>query len=196
MANSRHHSDRPVKSQTAKSGRLLPNWQACYKCYMRRWMRDRGKRRKQQTNEQPPQEKPEPLQPRFLSATRPTKYRKRQRLSLRLSFNEGGGMEEPFAPEAMGGDGEGPAQQGTRAQRSRRRGRRGRGKPPATPAQAPTLPSPGGPTGEAAEAEAPSEVHEPAMTAAAPAQVSGTREVEGRGRAFHWTAGLRQEHVV
>ena len=180
MANSRHHSDRPVKSQTAKSGRLLPNWQACYKCYMRRWMRDRGKRRKQQTNEQPPQEKPEPLQPRFPERDETNEIP--QEAAPEPSpevLDEGGGMEEPFAPEATGGDGEGPAQQGTRAQRSRRRGRRGRGKPPATPAQAPALPSPGGPTGEAGEAEAPSEVHEPAVPAAAPAQVSATAKSKG-----------------
>src|SRR5271166_2643863 len=43
---------------------LPPAPRACYKCNMRRWMRDRGKRRKQQT-EKPTQENPAPLQPKF-----------------------------------------------------------------------------------------------------------------------------------
>jgi predicted kinase len=143
-------------------------------------MRDRGKRRKQ-TTEQPPQEKPEPLQPRF--PERDDTNELPQEAAPEASpevLDEGGGMEEPFAAEASGGNGEEPPeQQGTRAQRSRRRGRRGRGKPPAAPAQAPTLPSPGGPTGEAAEAEAPSEVHEPALTAPAPAQTSASAKSKG-----------------
>src|SRR5665811_197465 len=45
-------------------GRLLPARQACYKCNMRRWMRDRGKRRKTQ-DDKPGQENPAPLQPKF-----------------------------------------------------------------------------------------------------------------------------------
>jgi predicted kinase len=144
-------------------------------------MRDRGKRRKQQTTEQPPQEKPEPLQPRFPEREETNEIP--QEAAPEPSpevLDEGGGMEEPFAAEATGGDGEGPQQQdAARSQRSRRRGRRGRGKPPATPAQAPTLPSPGGPTGEAAEAESPAEVHEPAATALAPAQASATAKSKG-----------------
>jgi predicted kinase len=143
-------------------------------------MRDRGKRRKQQTNEQPPQEKPEPLQPRF--PEREDTNEIPQEAAPEASpevLDEGGGMEEPFAAEATGGDDEGPPQQGTRAQRSRRRGRRGRGKPSATPAQAPTLPSPGGPTGEAAEAESPAEVHEPAATAPAGIQASASAKSKG-----------------
>ncbi len=42
--------------------RQLP--QACYKCNMRRWMRDRAKRRKQQPEKQG-QDQPAPLQPKF-----------------------------------------------------------------------------------------------------------------------------------
>ena len=94
--------------------------------------------------------------------------------------DEGGGMEEPLAAEATGGDGEEPQQpQQARSQRSRRRGRRGRGSRPAPPTQAPTLPSPGGPTGEAAEAEAPSEVSEPAVTAPPPVQSSAATKSKG-----------------
>src|SRR5271157_733529 len=43
---------------------LPPAPRACYKCNMRRWMRDRGKRRKQQS-EKPGQDQPAPLQPIF-----------------------------------------------------------------------------------------------------------------------------------
>jgi predicted kinase len=136
-------------------------------------MRDRGKRRKQ-TTEPTPQERPEPLQPRFpdpneMSDTSDEPAREAQP-DAEVS-DESGGMENPFSAET-GGGGEEPPQ--TRAQRSRRRGRRGRGTRPATPAQAPTLPAPGGPTGEAAEAEAPSE-GEPAVTEPAPAQSAAAK---------------------
>src|ERR1039458_1162148 len=48
--------------------RLLPARQACYKCYMRRWMRARGKRRKS-PDDKPGQENPAPLQPKFPDPT-------------------------------------------------------------------------------------------------------------------------------
>jgi predicted kinase len=144
-------------------------------------MRDRGKRRKQQPNEQTPQEKPEPLQPRF--PEREDNNELPQQAAPEPSpevADEGGGMDEPFAPEVNGNvaDSAEPAQPG-RAQRSRRRGRRGRGSRPAAPAQAPALPSPGGPTGEAAEAEAPSELSEPAVPAAAAAQSFSASKPKG-----------------
>ena len=145
-------------------------------------MRDRGKRRKQQTTEQPPQEKPEPLQPRF--PEREDNNELPQEAAPEPSpevADEDGGMDEPFAAEAISGDGEDPGQpQPARAaQRSRRRGRRGRGNRPATPAQAPALPSPGGPTGEAAEAEGSGELSEPAVPATAPAQSSSATKPKG-----------------
>ncbi len=145
-------------------------------------MRDRGKRRKQQPNEQSTQEKPEPLQPIF--PDRKDNNELPQEAAPELSpevADEGGGMDEPFAPEATGGEEEasGEQQQGTRAQRSRRRGRRGRGTRPTTPAQAPSLPSPGGPTGEAAEAEGHGETTEPAVPAAAPAQSASAAKTKG-----------------
>jgi len=89
-------------------------------------------------------------------------------------------MDEPFAPEAAGGDGEGPGQQqSTRAQRSRRRGRRGKGTRTAAPPQPPSLPAPGGPTGEAAEAEAPGDLNEPAVPATASTQSSSPAKTKG-----------------
>jgi len=160
---------------------LLQHRQACYKCNMRRWMRDRGKRRKPQANEQSPQEKPEPLQPRFpdREETNEIPQEAAPEPSPEVE-DDAGGMDEPFAAQAAGGDGEEPPQaqaQQPRAQRSRRRGRRGRGSRPTAPAQTPALPAPGGPTGEAAEAEVPSEVSEPravpvAAKAGAPAAKS------------------------
>jgi predicted kinase len=133
-------------------------------------MRDRGKRRKQQPSEQPPQEKPEPLQPRFPDRDNISEMNDEPAREAQPA-EEPGGVEEPISPDTSGG--EGPPQQ-TRAQRSRRRGRRGRGSRPQAQAQAPTLPAPGGPTGEAAEAEVPSEVSEPAA-AAAPTAKSATK---------------------
>src|SRR5215471_6287684 len=44
--------------------RLPPPLKACYKNNMRRWMRDRSKRRKQQSEKQG-QDQPAPLQPKF-----------------------------------------------------------------------------------------------------------------------------------
>jgi predicted kinase len=159
---------------------LLRNWQACYKCNMRRWMRDRGKRRKQPTNEQPPQEKPEPLQPRFPDREDTNGLPQEAAPEPSPEVNdEAGGMDSPFASEATGDEGEGSPQQPARAQRSRRRGRRGRGSRPATPGQAPTLPAPGGPTGEAAEAEAPPEANEPAVATPSPAQSAAAAKSKG-----------------
>lgn len=143
---------------------------------MRRWMRDRGKRRKQQPNEPSQQEKAEPLQPRFPDRedTSDVPQEAVSEASPEV-LDEAGGMEEPFAAESAGGEGEAAPPQAGRSQKSRRRGRRGRGARPASPAQPPSLPAPGGPTGEAAEAEVPSEVHEPAVTAPPPAQSAAAK---------------------
>jgi len=145
-------------------------------------MRDRGKRRKQQPKEQTPQEKPEPLQPRFpeREANNEIPQEATPQPSPEVK-DEAGGMDEAFAPPAAGGEGEeSPPAQPPKSQRSRRRGRRGRGNRPEPPAKAPSLPAPGGPTGEAAEAEVPAEVSEPAAAArssaagrASPAKTKG-----------------------
>ncbi len=131
-------------------------------------MRDRGKRRKQQPKEQPPQAQAEPLQPRFPDREDGNERDEQPELEAQ-PVDEPEGAEEPVA-EAGGGE-EPPS--GTRSQRTRRRGRRGRGSRPQTQIQAPTLPAPGGPTGEAAEAEAPSEVSEPSA-AQAPTRAPGS----------------------
>src|SRR3974390_3378862 len=117
----------------------------CYKYTMRRWMRDRSKRRKQQTEKQG-QDQPAPLQPKF-----------------------------PDPAAWPGGSGHEPPQEPRRDRdRNRRRGRRGRGgrpQPPApapAPNQVPAMPHPGGPTGEAAEADSSTETNDPAAAAARP----------------------------
>jgi predicted kinase len=125
---------------------------------MRRWVRDRTKRRKQQPKEPPPpQGQPEPLQPRFPDREAVSETDEQPAVEAQ-PVEEPEGIEQPVSAETSGG--EEPAS-GTRSQRSRRRGRRGRGSRPQAQTQAPSLPAPGGPTGEAAEAEAPSEVSEP-----------------------------------
>ena len=65
------------------------------------------------------------------------------------------------------------------------------------PAQAPALPGPGGPTGEAARGREPSRDRpNPSVLQPASASASRDQEVEGRGGALHWIAGLGQEHLV
>ena len=122
---------------------------------MRRWMRDRAKRRKQQSERQG-QEQPAPLQPRFPEPI-PDDIGNRKEAydEAAAASNEHDSEPEDAQPAAVTGGGEEPPQ-GFRRDRNRRRGRRGRGgRPPqaAQPTQAPSLPTPGGPTGEAAEAD-------------------------------------------
>jgi len=136
---------------------------------MRRWTRDRNRRRKPQA-EKPPQDNPAPLQPKF---PEPEAYGSTK--SQQPEF-EAQPAEEPESQESQP-SAEAPAGEGKRQQlrrdRGRRRGRRGRGGRQAAPAQAPTLPAPGGPTGEAGEAEASAEAAGEAIAQApAPARKS------------------------
>ena len=144
------------------AGELLRTRQACYKCNMRRWMRDRGKRRKQQA-EKPGQDNPAPLQPKFPEPTLGEVEARPQEPEMQPESNE----SRPAA--GIGAGGEEAAQQPFRGDRSRRRGRRGRGNRPQGPAQAPALPRPGGPTGEAAEAAEAGEAIEAAEPVGTPA---------------------------
>jgi len=153
--------------------KLLRTGQACYKCIMRRWMRDRSKRRKQPADKQG-QENLAPLQPKFPDPA-----------VDELENEQPGFVAQPHEPEAQpesnesrpvtqtGGGGEEAAQQPIRRDRSRRRGRRGRGNRPQTPAEAPVMPRPGGPTGEAAEAGEATERAKPAAMAARPKTPKG-----------------------
>ena len=134
---------------------------------MRRWMRDRGKRRKSQ-DDKPGQENPAPLQPKFPDPTagdtdidlQPDFAAQAEtHAEAQITANE----PQPVGPE---GGGEEPTQQ-LRRDRNRRRGRRGRGGRPQQGAQTPALPGPGGPTGEGGEAEEAAEVGEPAAVASA-----------------------------
>jgi predicted kinase len=123
---------------------------------MRRWTRDRNRRRKQQgdkkAEKQGPQDGPAPLQPRFPDPMDETSVT--PQAEFEAQPDEGEFQEPP--PTGVADE----AAQPGRRDRTRRRGRRGRGNRP-QPAQAPSLPSPGGPTGEAAEAEAPVDIAEP-----------------------------------
>ena len=147
--------------------RLLAARQACYKCNMRRWMRDRGKRRKPQDGK-PGQENPAPLQPKFPDPTAAEADADRQPDFAAQSETQAEPQITSNKPQPTGpaGGGEEPSQQ-QRRDRNRRRGRRGRGGRPQQAAQTPALPRPGGPTGEAGEAEEPSEAGEPAAVAPA-----------------------------
>jgi predicted kinase len=132
---------------------------------MRRWTRDRSRRRKPQQAEKPAQENPAPLQPKF---PEPPLYgaSENQQPEFEAQPDEAE-LQESQAAESEAGQ---PQPQQFRRDRNRRRGRRGRGNRPAGAAQPPTLPGPGGPTGEAAEAEVPLESAEPVAPVAQPAR--------------------------
>ena len=126
-------------------------------------MRDRGKRRKKQ-DEQPGQENPAPLQPKFPEPELDT-------TANQAPVEAESPAEGPASPPAQAqpqesGDSDERSSQ-SRRDRSRRRGRRGRGNRPQAPTKAPSLPGPGGPTGEAAEAEGMGEGPEPTLPAVA-----------------------------
>jgi len=137
-------------------------------------MRDRAKRRKQQSEKQG-QDQPAPLQPRFPEPI-PDDIGNRKEIydySAPTPSEEPDSQPEDAQPAAVTGGGEEPPQ-GFRRDRNRRRGRRGRGgrqqqtAQPAQPTQAPSLPTPGGPTGEAAEADSAPESPETTRALARP----------------------------
>jgi predicted kinase len=131
-------------------------------------MRDRAKRRKQQTEKQG-QDQPAPLQPRFPepipddigNRKEEPDYPAPTASASEPDFNES-------QPPAQTGGGEEPPD-AFRRDRNRRRGRRGRGGRPQPPTQAPSLPTPGGPTGEASEADSAPDVTEKAAAVRPPA---------------------------
>jgi predicted kinase len=135
---------------------------------MRRWTRDRNKRRKQQgekPSEKPAQQDgPAPLQPRF-----PDPVTSEPSQSQQPEFEAQPDESELQESQPMAETGGEESFQQQRRDRNRRRGRRGRGNRPQG-GQAPSLPAPGGPTGEAGEAETPVDVAEPAAQPAATAR--------------------------
>src|SRR5271166_120144 len=171
-----HWCRSPGRQESALT--LPPAPRACYKCNMRRWMRDRGKRRKQQSEKQG-QDQPAPLQPRFPEPI-PDDIGNRvdepeDEAPAAATADSNSQESEPVA-QTSGGE-EPP--QGFRRDRNRRRGRRGRGGRPQPATQAPSLPTPGGPTGEAAEAESSPDVAEPVAAAARPPAPHEARKAKG-----------------
>ncbi len=131
---------------------------------MRKWMRDRMKRRKKPGNstgdaQGSQDQKPAPLQPTFLDREDSSVVRNEAvpndnlQPEYEAQPDNYPGEEPAIAPEVAAGSAQQPAEQ-QRRDRSRRRGRRGRRKGPQQPGQAPVLNiTPGLATGEAAEAE-------------------------------------------
>jgi predicted kinase len=147
-------------------------------------MRDRAKRRKQQSEKQG-QDQPAPLQPRFPEPI-PDDIGNRKEIydySNTAPTEEPNSQPEDVQPAAVTGGEEPP--QGFRRDRNRRRGRRGRGarqqqaSQPAQPTQAPSLPTPGGPTGEAAEADSTPETPEPTAQSTRPPAPHEARKSKG-----------------
>ena len=138
-------------------------------------MRDRSKRRKQQTEKQG-QDQPAPLQPKFPDPIPDDIGNRIEPSDYEPPETEAEPNFDDRQPASLtGGSGDEPPQEPRRDRdRNRRRGRRGRGgrpQPPApapAPNQVPAMPHPGGPTGEAAEAESSTETNEPAAAAARP----------------------------
>jgi predicted kinase len=115
-------------------------------------MRDRAKRRKQQTEKQGP-DQPAPLQPRFPEPIPDDIGNRKDAADYPVPSAAANEPDlDDSQPAVQTGGGEEPPD-GPRRDRNRRRGRRGRGGRPQPPAQAPSLPTPGGPTGEASEAD-------------------------------------------
>jgi len=135
-------------------------------------MRDRSKRRKQQTEKQGP-DQPAPLQPKFPDPIPDDIGNRIEPSEYEAAEPESEPTFDDRQPASLtGGGGEPPQDPRRDRDRDRRRGRRGRGGRPKTPAPAPTqvpaMPHPGGPTGEAAEAESSPETTEPVAAAARP----------------------------
>lgn|SRR5579862_258085 len=135
---------------------------------MRRWTRDRNRRRKTQGDKQE-QPGPAPLQPKFPEPGQAAP--EQHQTEFEAQPDESEMQESQPSSEPAGGQ----AEQRLRRDRNRRRGRRGRGKPQ-QPAHPPTWPGPGGPTGEAAEAEVPAQRAE-----ATPRAASGTGSKQAKG---------------
>jgi predicted kinase len=137
---------------------------------MRRWTRDRNRRRKPQGEkaaEKPAQDNPAPLQPKFPDPAS-SEASSEQQPDFEAQPEEAELQEsQPAGENSAAGD---EASQQQRRDRNRRRGRRGRGSRPPAQTQAPSLPAPGGPTGEGAEAEAPSEALDAALPPGKPSK--------------------------
>ncbi len=153
---------------------------------MRKWMRDRGRRRKKpgagsQEGQNSGEQKPAPLQPTFLD-----------RDDSALSGAAAGPHPEPeyeaqpeadpleTEPEPSAPAAEVPAPGADRGRRGRRRGRRGRGNRGRQQGQPPVLPiAPGLATGEAAEAELDGVVPEAPAPAPSPAPQPKGKKIKG-----------------
>ena len=154
-----------------------------YKPLMRKWMRDRNKRRTRKTSPQPPGgDQPPPLQPSLDRGD-----------ATELPPDDiGNRVDAPIAENTPYQDQAGSAEE-RRASSSRRRGRRGRGRQrgavPGNQAK-PSLPAPGGLTGEGAEAAdilepataEPAADHEPASAEPAVAAAPGGEKQPQRPR--------------
>lgn len=149
-----------------------------YKPRMRKWMRDRNKRRKPNPKEQgTATDAPAPLQPSL----------DRGEFEQSIPDDIGNRADEPEPASGPYESRQGTDNESRRGDRTRRRGRRGRGSKSrgAASQPAPTLPSPGGPTGEAAEAAdlpVESPAHEPVHAEPAAAQAEASAEQTAKKR--------------
>ena len=172
-----HRPPMPQKGNSADCSRPR---EACYKSNMRRWTRDRSRRRKPQEAEKPAQENPAPLQPKF---PEPASYgaTEDQQPVFEAQPDEAE-LQESQPAEAAAGQGQ--ATTATARSQSPPWTSWAR-QPPASCAGRQHFPGPGGPTGEAAEAEVPPESAEPV---APPAHVC--QAAEGRRGAVDWASGI------
>jgi predicted kinase len=121
---------------------LLNNARVCYKPVMRKWMRERLKRRKQKKQEQPPTEvaSQEPLQPAYFEAGAAPE----PEISESDAQSQPERPREPEPIESAPGDRPSRQQTGqgdSRRRRRRGRGGRGRGEPKKQPPPVPLQPT-------------------------------------------------------
>jgi predicted kinase len=116
----------------------------CYKPIMRKWMRERMKRRKQGQDKPPSEAAPPPLQPAYFDAQAPP-------AAAPAEPSPSDVEDAPMMPANASGEAAQPGAGGEGRRRRRRRGRGGRGRGPARPAKA-AAPAPLASTAETAPA--------------------------------------------
>ena len=188
----------PIRVYGLQIPRLLPSSSlaACYKCNMRRWTRDRNKRRKpgEKPGDKPAARRPAPLQPRFpdplAAKSRECRQPEFEAQPDEAELQESQPVAESRRREEAASSSGAIAAAVVDAAVAVRRGRGNRPQLERQPTRVTGMP--GGPTGEGAEAEAPAEwLSRQRSRCRAPLEA-----VEGRSGAVHRSAGLRQEHMV
>src|ERR1700747_1962779 len=124
-----------VPNRTRKLPGALP---LCYKPYMRKWMRDRLKRRKKPQETKPAEAGQAPLQPAYFDSNEPSHETPASETEQAIEAESVQPSEAPDASEESGAaETAQPAAWGNTGPKRRRRGRGGRGRGRKAPGRAP-----------------------------------------------------------